>query len=54
MMTKRGMLRAGLWTVTLVVPFIGAGGGFAFYFLHKFNPDPPRNDFPIPANALEA
>ena len=54
MLTKRGMLRAGLWAVTLVVLFIGAGGGFALYFLHKFNPDPPRNDFPSPANALEA
>jgi hypothetical protein len=54
MMTKRGMLRAGLWAVTLVVLLIGAGGGFALYFLHKFNRDPPRNDFPIPANALEA
>jgi hypothetical protein len=38
----------------LVVLIIGAGGGFALYFLHKFNPDPPRNDFPSPASALEA
>jgi hypothetical protein len=53
-MTKRGMLRAGLWAVTLVVVVIGAAGGFALYFLHEFNPDPPHNDFPVPANALEA
>ena len=53
MMTKRGMLRAGLWVLALVVLLIGAGGGFALSLHHKFNPDPPRNDFPIPANALE-
>jgi len=54
MMTKRGVLRAGLWVLGLVVLLIGAGGGFALCLLHKFNPDPPRNHFPIPANALEA
>ncbi len=54
MMTKRAMVRAGLWAATLVLVFIGAGGSFALYFLHKFSPDPPRNDFPTPANALEA
>ena len=48
------MLRAGLWAVVLIVLLIGAGGGFALYFRHKFNPDPPRSDFPTPANALEA
>lgn len=53
-MTKRGMLKAGLWALTLLVLVFGAAGGFALYFLHKFNPQPPPNDFPTPANALEA
>jgi hypothetical protein len=48
------MFRAGLWAITLVVLSTGAGGSFALYFLHKFTPAPPRNDFPIPANALDA
>ena len=54
MMTKRRMLRAGLWVLALVILLIGAGGVFALSLHHKFNPDPPRDDFPIPANALEA
>ena len=54
MITKRGMARAGLWGVTLIVLLVGTGGSFALYFLHEFNPDPPRNDFPAPADALEA
>ena len=53
-MTKRGMLRAGLWVLAVVVLFVGAAGGFALCLLHKFSPDPPSNDFPRPANALEA
>ncbi|HEY2397152.1 MAG TPA: hypothetical protein VGH81_14410 [Rudaea sp.] len=53
-MTKRGILRAGLWALAVVVLFVGAAGGFALYFHHKFSPDPPSNDFPRPANALEA
>jgi hypothetical protein len=48
------MRRVGLWAIAVVLLLIGAGGSFALYFLHKFNPDPPRNDFPAPANALEA
>jgi hypothetical protein len=54
MLTKRGMLKAGLWALVLIVLVLGAGGSFALYFLHKFNPTPPRSDFPIPANELEA
>src|SRR5579863_5816175 len=54
MLTKRALLRAGLWAAMLVVLFVGTGGAFVLYFLHKFNPDPPRNDFARPANALEA
>ena len=54
MMTKRRMLRAGLWVLALVLLLIGAGAGFALSLHHKFSPDPPRNDFPVPANALEA
>jgi hypothetical protein len=53
-MTKRGILRAGLWALAVVVLFVGAAGGFAFCLLHKFNPDPPSNNFPKPANVLEA
>ena len=54
MMTKRGMLRAGAWVLAIVVVLISAGGVFALSLHHKFNPDPPRNDFPIAADALEA
>src|SRR6267154_282072 len=53
-MTKRGILRTGLWALAIVVLFVGAAGGFALSFLHKFSPAPPSNDFPKPANALEA
>jgi hypothetical protein len=53
-MMKRGILRAGLWALAVVVLFVGAGGGFALCLRHKFNPNPPSNDFPKPANALEA
>ena len=53
-MTKRGLLRAGLWVLAIVVLFVGAVGGFALTFFHKFSPNPPSNDFPKPANALEA
>lgn len=53
-MTKGGILRAGLGVLAVVVLFIGAAGGFALYFLHRFNPHPPPNDFPKPVNALEA
>ena len=53
-MTKRGILRAGLWALAIVVLLVGAVAGFALYFHHKFSPDPPSNDFPKPANALEA
>ena len=48
------MLRVALWALTLVALLIGAAGGLALCFLHKFNPAPPPNDFPRPANALEA
>ncbi len=54
MMTKRGMLRAGLGVLALVVVFIVAGASFALCLHHKFNPDPPRNHFPNPTNPLEA
>src|SRR5258706_165727 len=53
-MTKRGILRAGLWALAIIVLFVGAAGGFVLCFLHKFSPAPPSNDFPKPANALEA
>jgi hypothetical protein len=53
-MTKRGILRAGLWAVAVIVLFVAAAGGFALSFHHKFSPNPPSNDFPHPANALEA
>jgi hypothetical protein len=53
-MTKRGILRAGLWALAVVVLFVGAAAGFALCLRHKFNPAPPSNDFPKPANALEA
>jgi hypothetical protein len=53
-MTKRGILRAGLWTLAVVILFVGLAGCFALCLFHKFNPDPPSSDFPQPANALEA
>ncbi len=53
-MTKRRILRAGLWVLAIVVLLVAAAGGFALSFLHKFSPAPPSNDFPTPANALEA
>jgi hypothetical protein len=53
-MMKRGILIAGLWALAVVVLFVGGGGGFALCLRHKFNPNPPSNDFPKPANALEA
>jgi hypothetical protein len=53
-MTKRGILRAGLWALAVVVLLVGTAGGFALYFHHKFSPDPPSSDFPKPANALDA
>jgi hypothetical protein len=53
-MTKRAILRAGLWALAVVVLFIGVVGGFALCMLHKFSPDPPSNNFLKPANALEA
>jgi hypothetical protein len=53
-MTKRAILKAGLWAVAVLVLFIAAAGSFALSFHHKFSPDPPSSDFPQPANALEA
>src|SRR5471030_2927890 len=53
-MTKRGILRAGLWALAVVVLCVVAVGGIALCFLHKFSPNPPSNDFPKPANALQA
>ncbi len=53
-MTKRGILRAGLCALAVVALFLGAAGGFALYFHHRFSPDPPSNNFPKPADALEA
>ena len=53
-MTKRAILRGGLWALAIVVLFIGAVAGFALSLHHKFNPAPPANNFPKPANALEA
>jgi hypothetical protein len=40
--------------LAVVILFVGVAGGFALCMLHKFNPNPPSNDFPKPANALEA
>src|SRR5579862_1936967 len=53
-MTQRRILRAGLWALAIVVLLVGAAGGFALCFLHKFSPAPPASNFPRPANALEA
>ena len=51
---KRGILRVRLWAAAVVVSVVVATGSFALCFHHKFSPDPPSNDFPKPANALEA
>jgi len=53
-MTKRGILVAGQWTLISLVLLVAAAGAFALYFFHKFNPSPPANDFPAPANSLAA
>src|SRR5262252_8040002 len=53
-MTKREILRAGLWALAVVILFVGVAGSLALCLLHKFSPDPPSNNFPKPANALEA
>jgi hypothetical protein len=53
-MTKRAILKAGSWALAVVVLLIGVVGSFALCLRHKFNPDPPSNNFPKPANALEA
>jgi hypothetical protein len=53
-MTKRRILRAALWASAVVALFVGAAGGFALCFHHRFSPDPPSNKFAKPANALEA
>jgi hypothetical protein len=52
--TKRGIFKAGLWAGTLLGLIVVAWGGFLLYFLHKFSPHPPRDQFPTPASALEA
>ncbi|HWZ64679.1 MAG TPA: hypothetical protein VNX02_16790 [Steroidobacteraceae bacterium] len=54
MRTKPGLLKAGLWAATLLGLIVVAWGGLLFCFLHKFSPNPPREHFPTPANALEA
>jgi hypothetical protein len=51
-MRKRWILVAGLWALGSVVLLVAAAGAFALYSFHKFNPSPPANDFPAPANAL--
>jgi len=53
-MTKRGILRAGLWALAVVILLVGVAGGLALCMRHIFNPNPPSNDFPKPATALEA
>jgi len=53
-MTKRRILRSGLWALAIVLLFVGAAGSFALCLHHKFSPDPPSNNFPKPANGLEA
>ncbi len=53
-MTKRRILVAGVWALGVVILFVGVAAGFALRMHHKFNPNPPSNDFPKPANALEA
>lgn len=50
----RWIVRFGLRTLAVVVLFVAALGAFALVFHHKFSPDPPSNDFPQPASALEA
>jgi len=52
--SRRWILTAGLWGLTGVVLLLAAVGGFALCFHHKFSPDPPSNNFPQPASALDA
>jgi hypothetical protein len=54
LMAKRGILRAGPWAIAVVILFVGMAGVFALCMRWKFNPNPPSNNFPKPANALEA
>jgi hypothetical protein len=51
---KRRLLRI-LGTVLAAIVVLAAGlGGFAYVFIHKFNPEAPEPGYGKPANALEA
>ena len=42
------------WPLAGVAVLLLAAGGLYWFFLQHFNPDPPANNFPKPATALEA
>jgi hypothetical protein len=50
----RIILRIFLVVVALAVVVVGAGGGLFYAFNQHFYFDPPKADYPRPANALEA
>jgi hypothetical protein len=52
--SRRWILTSGLRALAIVVLLLAAVGGFALCFHHRFSPDPPSNNFPQPASALEA
>lgn len=54
MVTKRGIVIAGLSIAALVVLLTVGGLSFALFFFHRFSPAPPGADFPKPSTALEA
>jgi hypothetical protein len=53
-MRKRGIVVAGLWALVSLVLLLATAAGLALCFVHRFNPSPPANDFPKPADSLAA
>jgi len=51
-MRKRRTLVVGLCALASLLLLGGTAVAFALYFLHKFSPGPPRNDFPPAASDL--
>src|ERR1043165_8413227 len=53
-MKHRRIARIALWIGMPLVLLTGIGTGGFFYGKAKFNPDPPKLDYPAPESALDA